>query len=244
MELSLYKLKTTLLAPRTAYMRRKESDMDGLARTMFELHYYRKPLYDFTAATMANRDILVDADIDQDSVVLDVGAFNGDWSQKIWDRYRPTIHGFEPAPSGYEAMAKRFDGNEKVNAYQFGLGGRNSTASLALRGPGSSIYDEAGAFGTVDVRIRDVVEVLDELALEHVDLMKINIEGGEYDLIDRLDETDWLPRVDQILVQFHEWHPRAYRRRRQNRRALRQWHDEVWNYSWVWEYWRRKNISP
>jgi FkbM family methyltransferase len=241
MELSLYRLKKGVLAPRTAYMRHKERNMDGLARTMFELHYYRRTLYDFTAATMANPDILVDVDIDRDSVVLDVGAFNGDWSQKLWDRYQPTIYGFEPAPSGYQSMAKRFYGNEKVNAYEFGLGGSDSTASLALKGPGSSIYDEAGRFGSVDVRIRDVADVLDELGLDQLDLVKINIEGGEYDLLDRLAETGWLSRIRLVLIQFHEWHPRAYWRRAQNRRALRRRHEEVWNYPWVWEYWRRRS---
>jgi FkbM family methyltransferase len=240
MELTLYQMKKTLLAPRTAYMRRKERDMDGIARTMFELHYYRKPLYDFTAATMANRDILVDVDIDRTSMVLDVGAFNGDWSQKIWDRYQPTIHGFEPAPSGHQSMAKRFYGNERVQAHDYGLGAGDTTAALALRGPGSSIYDEPGRFGAVDVRIRDVVEVLDELGLKEIDLLKVNIEGGEYDLIDRLEESGWLPHIRLLLVQFHEWHPKAYRRRRQNRRAFSRDHEEVWNYPWVWEYWRRK----
>lgn len=241
MDLSYYSLKKTILTPRTVYMRRKEKDMDGVARTMFELHYYRRPLYDFTAATMANPDILVDVDIDRDSLVLDVGAFNGDWSQKIWDRYRPTIHGFEPAPSGYQAMAKRFYGNEKVNAYEYGLGGGDSDASLALKGPGSSIYDQPGRFGSVDVHIRDVVNVLDELEITDVDLLKVNIEGGEYDLLDRLAESGRLRRMRLVLIQFHEWHPRAYQRRRQNRRALQQSHDEVWNYPWVWEYWRRRD---
>jgi FkbM family methyltransferase len=240
MDLSLYTLKKTALLPRTHYMRRKESDMDGIARIMFELHYYRKPLYEFTAATMANPDILVDVDIDRDSVVLDVGAFNGDWAQKVWDRYQPTIHGFEPAPSGYQSMAKRFSGNEKVHAYEYGLGSGDSTASLALKGPGSSIYDEPGKFGSVEVRIRDVVDVLEELELGDIDLLKVNIEGGEYDLFDRLAESGWLRRMRLVLIQFHEWHPHAYQRRWKNRRALRRYHDEVWDYPWVWELWRRR----
>jgi FkbM family methyltransferase len=240
MDISLYTTKKTLLAPRTAYMRRKERSMEPLARTMFELHYYRKPLYDFTAATMANRDILIDVDIDRDSVVVDVGAFNGDWSQKVWDRFQPTIYGFEPAPSGYQGMAKRFMGNDRVQAFDYGLAGSDLTASLALKGPGSSIYDEPGRFGSVDIRLRDVVSVFDELGLDHIDLLKINIEGGEYDLLDRLATAGRLPSIRLVLIQFHEWHPKAYRRRRKNRSDLSRTHDEVWNYPWVWEYWRRQ----
>jgi hypothetical protein len=70
--------------------------------------------------------------------------------------------------------------------------------------------------------------------------MKVNIEGGEYDLFDRLVETDRLPRVQLVSVQFHEWHPHAHRRRRAIRRALRRSHQEVWCYPWVWELWQRR----
>jgi hypothetical protein len=41
------------------------------------------------------------------------------------------------------------------------------------------------------------------------------------------------------MVQFHEFHPKAYRRRRHNRRSLARSHQQVWDYPWIWEYWRR-----
>jgi len=236
--ISLYRVKKLVLTPRTAYLRRT-AKVDEDRREILELHYYRKPLAEFTTASVRNPDILVDVDIDRDSLVLDVGAFRGEWSEKIWDRYQPTIHGFEPAPGAYRRMQAKFSGNEKVHTHNFGLGGADMTASLALKGPGSSIYDEPGEFGSVEVRIRDVIDVLEELGVDEIDLLKVNIEGGEYALLDRLDETGWLPRIRLVLIQFHEWHPKAYRHRRRNRRALQRQHEEVWGYPWVWEYWSR-----
>lgn len=239
MDLSLYTAKKAVLTPRTAYMRHKERNFDELARRMFELHYYRRPVYNFAGATMANREILTDVEIDADSVVLDVGAFVGDWSEKISDRFDPTIYAFEPAASGVKAMHKKLGDRPKVHIFDYGLGGADQTAKLALAGPGSSIYTDESPFGLVDIEIRDIAAVLGELAIDEVDLLKVNIEGGEFDLFDRLIETDWLPRVRLVLIQFHEWHPKAYRRRRSIRRELRRTHEEVWDYSWVWEYWRR-----
>lgn len=239
MTLSLYRLKKLVLTPRTALMRRVEKDMDEAGRQMFELHYYRRPLYEFSAATVSNRDILVDLDLSSGSVVVDVGAFRGEWAERIWQRYEPTMHAFEPAPGACRRMREKFAGNTKVHTYEFGLGGADETASLSLNGPGSSIYDEPVEFGAVDIRIRDVVAVLGEIGLDEIDLLKVNIEGGEYDLIDRLDEAGWLPHIRLLLVQFHEWHPRAYGRRRRNRRSLRRTHEEVWGFPWVWELWRR-----
>ena len=95
-------------------------------------------------------------------------------------------------------------------------------------------------FGTTTVAVRDVAAVLAELGIGEIDLMKVNIEGAEFDLLDRLLETDWVPRIRNLSVQFHEWHPDAPRRRRAIRAALSQTHDEVWCYPWVWELWRAR----
>jgi len=40
-----------------------------------------------------------------------------------------------------------------------------------------------------------------------------------------------------VMVQFHEWHPKAYRRRWAIRKVLRRSHREVWCYPWIWELW-------
>ena len=137
-------------------------------------------------------------------------------------------------------MGRRIGEQENVNTFAFGLGGSDASVQLALEGPGSTIYANPETSRTTDAQIRDVVGVLDELNLDHVDLCKVNIEGGEYDLFDRLIETDWLSRIRILLIQFHEWHPNAYTRRRVIRRAFSRTHDEVWNYPFVWEMWRRR----
>jgi len=242
MDVTLYSVKKAVLYPRTLYMRRvKEKDMDPRVRKMFEVNYYRKPLYDFTAATMANPDILVDADLSASSVVLDVGAYVGDWSDKVSRRYGCTIHAFEPGSAALKTAHKRLDGREGVHLHPYGLGGTNQMARLAMAGPGSSIYSASSPLGAYEsIEIRDVVEVLDELGIDQIDLLKVNIEGGEFDLFDRLQEAGRLPDARQVMIQFHEFHPNAYRRRRQVRRGLAATHEVVWDHPWVWEFWRRK----
>jgi FkbM family methyltransferase len=239
MPVSLYGAKRALLAPRTAYMRRKSKDMSPLGQKMLDAQYYRRPMYAFMTATAANPDILVEADIDERSIVLDVGAFVGEWSEQISNRYGSTIYAFEPNPSALPALARRLANRPNVVRLEYGLGAADYTATMILAGPGSSIYSVDPELDTAEVQIRDVVGVLDELGIREVDLLKVNIEGGEYDLFDRLIESDWLPRVRLVSVQFHEWHPKAYRRRRAIRRALARSHTEVWCYPWVWEYWQR-----
>lgn len=232
-----YTLKKAFLAPHTAYRRRKDADVGELGVAMLESQYYRPTMYRFLRACDRNPSLLVDARLDADSVVVDAGAYDGEWTEQIVTRYGATVHAFEPAPPAVEALTARVADMAGVVCHPYALGASDATVSIALDGPGSSVHADSGLFGSADVRVRDVVDVLDELGVDELDLLKVNIEGSEYDLLDRLVETGWLPRIRQVSVQFHEWHPDAYRRRRRIRRALRRTHEQAWNYPWVWEFW-------
>jgi FkbM family methyltransferase len=198
-------------------------------------------LYEFMAAMHANPDMLVEADLDARSTVIDAGAYDGEWSARVLARYGCTIYAFEPDPFSFARLEERLGGEPNVRLFEHGLGASDGTATLTIAGPGSSMYEVESPFGTTEVRVRDVADVLDELDVESVDLLKVNIEGGEYDVLDRLAATGWLGRTRYVSVQFHEWHPKSYARRRANRRALRRDHEEQWSYPWVWELWRHRD---
>jgi FkbM family methyltransferase len=235
-----YELKKALLRPYSARVRRRLGDLDPISRAMLDLHYYRRPMLEFMATTYANPDILTDADLDATSVVLDVGAYVGEWGARIIERYGATVHAFEPSPNEFGEMQARLGDEPRAVLHQYGLAGGTRTATLALDGPGSSVHGGPATFGTADVELRDVVATLDDLGLQEVDLLKVNIEGGEYELFDRLIEAGALGRFRQVSIQFHEWLPDAYRRRAAIRRALAEQHWEVWCFPWVWELWTRR----
>jgi FkbM family methyltransferase len=142
----------------------------------------------------------------------------------------------------YPELEARFSDNHHVVTLPFGLGSADRVMSLQLKGLGSTVHGESdAAVNSVDVQIRDVAVVLEELGLERIDYMKINIEGAEYDLLERLIDTGWNHRVRYLLIQFHEWYPRAHIRRWRIRRKLRATHDQVWNYPWIYELWCAKD---
>jgi FkbM family methyltransferase len=244
MALTRYRLKRAALAPHTAYKRRRARHLDHFGRSLLEAQYYRPAMYAFMDAIAANPELLVEADLGPESIVLDLGAYVGEWSEQISHRYGSRIYAFEPNPAPFERLQVRMAGFPQVACFEYGLAGADVEVALALEGPGSVVSDRPGTFGTADVALRDVAAVLEELQLREIDMCKCNIEGGEYDVFDRLMAVDRLRDVRIISVQFHEWHPHAYRRRRAIRRALARTHDEVWNYPFVWELWRRRETTP
>jgi FkbM family methyltransferase len=244
-QMSRYAFKHLALAPRAAYRRRRSGDLEPLARQLLETQQYGRAMYDFMDAVAANPDLLTDVPITERGVALDVGAYVGGWATRMVERYGCTVYGFEPSPGPAAKAAEDLSAHPQVTVFPYGVGATDSTELLTRDGPGSSIYGGTGTFGTVDVKIRDIVAVLDELDLQWVDVMKVNIEGAEYDLLERLDAALWLPRIGVLSIQFHEWHPKAHRRRRQIRAMLRRSHEQVWSYGWVWELWRlRPDLRP
>ena len=240
---SSYELKKALLWPRTLFMRWKYRNSSRSIKTMMELHYYSPALIDFVGATFVNKHILHEADIGADSVVVDVGAFTGSWAQHIVDRYDPIIYAFEPNPNSFKRLQEKAVSNPKLKPMPYGLGDEDITVDFTLNGLGSSMCDERSSHaGTprTKVEVAAVDRVWRELEFGNVDLMKINIEGGEFPLLERMIETGLLKNVNCFMIQFHEWHPGAYHRRRKIRKALGKFHQLDWDYHFIWEKWSLK----
>lgn len=213
---------------------------------VFEAHDYRPSMRRFFQATRDKPDILIDVDLPEGAVVLDVGAFTGEWSERVLQRADQTgprnlrIHAFEPEPGSIERLRAGVGQDPRVELHPFGLSGRDRLERLAIGGPGSSVFVDPttpGFVGSTEVELRDVDAVLAALAVDRIDLLKINIEGGEFELLDRLHETGRLERTGTVIVQFHEFAPGAYRGRRRNRKQLADTHRCTWSYSWVYERW-------
>jgi len=78
---------------------------------------------------------------------------------------------------------------------------------------------------------------MDEQKIDKVSLMKINIEGSEYDLLERLINKSYHKKIDNILVQFHNISVDSEKRLLQIRDELSKTHKSTFCYNFVWENW-------
>lgn len=185
---------------------------------------------------------LVTHDLDEGSLVLDVGGFVGDWTERIVERYGCQVMVFEPMPKYSLQIARRFEGRPNVVVRECGLSDRSAVLRMQDNFMGSSQF---GAHPTVSVRMQDVAELFDELGDRQVDLIKINIEGGEYALLERMLEKDLVVRCRKIMVQFHDqYHPRrkAAAWRASLIARIEKTHAPVFQYPFVWEGWEARAV--
>ena len=69
-------------------------------------------------------------------------------------------------------------------------------------------------------------------------MIKINIEGSEYDLLEHLIETYFIANIGNIQVQFHNFIDNAKERMRNIQTNLAKTHKLTYQYEFVWENWK------
>jgi len=186
-----------------------------------------------------NRTFAYDFPLSASSTVLDIGGFEGNWSAEIVARYGCRIHIFEPVPEFADAIRVRFQSNPSVDVHAIALGAKSGVMRISLASDASSVFGGSGQ--AAEVQMVDAAAWLDEHGIEKIDLAKINIEGGEYDLLDRLIETGWRRRIHHIFVQFHDFVPDAEARMESIRTELSKTHELAFSYRFVWECWQLRD---
>jgi FkbM family methyltransferase len=184
-----------------------------------------------------DKTLRVEYPLDSRSVVLDVGGFEGQWASDIFARYLCRIHVFEPLPEAADAIGRRFAVNPHIKLHRAALGAKAGTAELAVQGDGSSLH--APGERRVAVQVVTPEEVLAAENIGEVALLKINIEGGEYDLLEHLIATGLISRIKDIQVQFHMDIQDAEQRMHDIQSRLAGTHRLTFQYRFLWENWRR-----
>lgn len=171
-------------------------------------------------------------DISAESVVYEVGAYQGRWALQMARRYNPQLYCFEPQEWAARVCCAVLE-PYTAQVFQFGLGDRDARLPMARYGTDGC---EMGVGGDVFGRIRDIVAVVRELKTPDIDLMLINIEGGEFALLPHMLRNGIIPR--QLMVQFHDYgNPQP---QIEARKLLAEQYVALWDYGTVLSAWRRK----
>ncbi|MFT5251355.1 MAG: FkbM family methyltransferase [Flavobacteriales bacterium] len=154
-------------------------------------------------------------------VVFDIGMNIGISSLFFGLNEKVTqIYSFEPVETTYNQALYNLELNttisNKIEAFNFGLGGfsrvekvlYNSQAkgNCGIRLDLSLVIDKDKA-EEIDINIKNVSEVLPELLAKHsgqTKLFKIDCEGAEYEIIQKLSDAHLLADIDILLIEWHD----------------------------------------
>lgn len=174
-----------------------------------------------------------------DSIVFDLGGYEGEWSSNIFSMYCPTIYVFEPVKKFFTEIKSRFSQNPKIKVFNFGLSKVDEKISINIDKDSSSAFKKTTG-NEETMQLKKASAFILENGIKKIDLMKINIEGGEYDLLEDLIAENIVRNIENIQVQFHKFVPSAEFRMNKIRKQLEKTHCATYKYDFVWENWKLK----
>lgn len=174
-------------------------------------------------------------DLNENSMVVDLGTHMGTFTRGITDKYNCTVIGFEPIREFYDKAIQ--NQTPKVTIHNCALGAEDCQRVFGVAG------DSSGQFVTNQPNAQGVlvidVCVLHSMCPNGIDLIKINIEGGEYEVLNRLIECDMVKNIRDIQIQYHMVVGDYQSKRANISLELAKTHHLTYCIPYIWENWRR-----
>jgi FkbM family methyltransferase len=148
-------------------------------------------------------------DVDNLGVVLDIGANIGLWTKYIKSRKAESVYCFEPNKKALKSLISAFKDDASVIICDKAVSGQrgnlefyfdegNSTSSSLL-----DVYDKNSS--SYQVEAITLEDALNSTGRNFVDLVKIDIEGAEFDVLENAS-LETISRVHSFLIEFHSFY--------------------------------------
>ena len=163
-----------------------------------------------------------------DDMVVDLGAYRGDFAEQIHREHGCRVICVEPTDSIFRLQHEEWCMIiNKVAGCHAGI----------VRFGGAFYYSslfEGGQYGFRDYEQFDVLEIMSQ----PIALLKINVEGMEYDLMERILASGMQSNVRNFQIQFHIINGEDSEARYQAiAKKLNKTHQPDWVHKFVWESW-------
>ena len=174
--------------------------------------------------------------LNDSSLTIDAGGFDGEFTDEILKKECRNIYIYEPDPDFYKNLIRKYQLDNRVKILNLALFDKDKKMNLSENSNASSIMES-----TDNGRIINAVDVYNEFKkYQKIDLLKLNIEGAEYDVLLRLIEKNELNKVKYLLVQFHKEHDLAEVKYNNILPKITKEFDIIFNYKYVWSLFIKK----
>jgi FkbM family methyltransferase len=144
----------------------------------------------------------------KDAVVVDVGANQGLFT--FWaSRFAKRIVSVEPSFEHFETLKHLIAFNkmtmvEPVKCAISNFTGRGTFYKL----PNTTMFSLTPAMKTEDTEAVEVItleRLFNQYNLEHVDILKVDVEGEEFNIFSHSSFDAIAPKVKTIITEYHSW---------------------------------------
>lgn len=160
--------------------------------------------------------------MDANSIVYSFGVGeDASFDIALMQRFGLTVHAFDPTPKSIE-WVKNQDLSPNFILHEYGIA--NVDGNVSFRPPDDpthishTILDRPSTESrSITVPVKRLSTIMAELGHSRIDVLKMDIEGAEYAVLDDMEQKKIRPY--QILVEFHDRFPNVGIRK--TKRAIR-----------------------
>ena len=143
--------------------------------------------------------------IDQDDIVIDVGAHIGLFSLLASQFCKAgKIFSFEPISENFDLLVSNLELNHIENIFPFNVGVSKNSGELNLflntDQSAHSIFSRSQE--SITVKSTSLQKIFDEKKISSCKLLKLDCEGAEYDIIDSLP-VEYLDKIQNMAIEYH-----------------------------------------
>lgn len=173
--------------------------------------------------------------LDKESQVVILGGYQGASCLEISSRYGSKIVVFEPIEAWARTILElTLEVNSLVQVISKAVTSNGRTVQLSLNGDATSELINSSFNEVHSVESVTMLEV-NEFAQGKIDLLEINIEGGEYEVVDSLLRNKI--EVETLLIQFHKIDGESQAKYENLSLRLAENYHLVFSIPFVWERW-------
>jgi len=138
---------------------------------------------------------IFDNALTNNGVVVDVGCLYWDWGKTLVGHKR--IIGIDPIEKNIPFGCELFSGV---------LGSSNGKVYMDINADSSNIMNNENIISksVIEAEMLDWKTFCKKFEISDVSVLKLNIEGSEYPLLNSMDSEDF-SKINQIAVSFHDW---------------------------------------
>jgi FkbM family methyltransferase len=169
------------------YLRKQSSDVD----TFYQIYYYKG--YDIKFAF-------------EPKIIVDCGANVGLATVYFKNQYpNATIISVEPEQSNFDMLVKNTAPYKDIHRLRMGIWNKTTNLKIHDNGIGhwGFITEEVDYEDKDTVKAISIDGIMEKYGLDHIDVLKIDIETSEKELFEKNFEK-WLPKVKVLLIELHD----------------------------------------
>lgn len=150
----------------------------------------------------------------RDAVVVDIGlGEDASFPESIIAMYGCVVDGFDPTPRAIKYVKGLR--NARLRLYKYGIGAVSGPVEFHLpketaHVSGAIAREEHLGRQCIEVQLCTLGQIFEMIGASRLDLLKLDVEGAEYDIIGSAEFRQYASSIDQFCVEFHHrWKSRG-----------------------------------